>query len=565
MARRSARTLVFWSAAASASVWCLVASLWYESRVTAALTANQAKYHRQAVALLHGQPWRLPADQSVLYPPALAAAYAVLGPRPRAVRVGQALLAAGSVVLVALGARTLLGGPAGAAAALAYGCQPVLALMAGQLVPAVPALFLEAVGLWLLAGRRRLAWTAGGLALGLSAAFQSLSLVLVGVVGLAVVLVRRYRPMAPAYWLGALLVLVPIWIANYLGARRFVPLTDNAGTNLALGWNPAADGANPFPTPEFREYVRRGRDEAAMAKSALGFIFRCPRRAGALAVRKAALFVAPGLVPNNEDLATRRKAVPFPRWFPVMALVLWLAVLGFLEEGRVRHPSVAGPVVAGLIVSVGFFTCSRFRLVALPGFAAAAGAGLLALWSSLRARRAPRIVSVVLGVPLAVFLVWDPTGSRGMRFSELVANDAVEALRRGRRAEAGRLFAEATTLDPSNTLAHLYQARLAVQEGRTCVAWGHAAMALAASPLERRTVETFHRLGRRLGIPIQVRHGLWSRARRAFEERYQAWMNGCGGGGLVAPSAILRESFRACAHQGEVFREKVERRKGGKP
>ncbi|WP_293882424.1 hypothetical protein [Sphingomonas sp.] len=174
---------------------------------------------------------------------------------------------------------------------------------------------------------------------------------------------------------GALVVLAPWLVATDAMVGRPV-LTTNAPFNLYLGNNPAATGrfVSIADTPLGHDWegTRMRLGEVANADrletAAVGWIAANPGRAGALALKKLALFWEPN-IPDAADFAASR-AVAALRLFEVAQFIVIMVAggLAFALPSIVRHDKwVIGATIAGFwLIHATAYVITRYRDPVVP-------------------------------------------------------------------------------------------------------------------------------------------------------------------------------------------------------
>jgi len=389
-------------------------------------------YHAKAVAILEGD-W-LGSQvfyQDPLYPYFLAGLYALFGTDSPWVLVLQALLDAGTAVLVYAIARRVFGPGTGVlAGVLAAFYKPFLYFDAFVektafsvfLITAALALLLRADA----RGSRRGGWLAAGAVLGLASLTrgQYLAIAPVALVWILGARERSVRERAgSAAWLalGIALAILPVTARNYMVGGDLVLTQSGLGANLYIGnWSGNDTGnyrtppfvrANPaYEETDFRAEAERrsGRTLTPSQVSrfwvteTLAGIAADPAGFGLHLARKARLFANHFEVPDNESYAYFATHVaPWLAWpGPSFGTLFPLALVGLWLAPRTRGAALlAGFLLVYSASVIAFFVVSRYRLPVAPiGIAFAAhGAVQLAALARERAwrRLAPLLVVLV--------------------------------------------------------------------------------------------------------------------------------------------------------------------------
>jgi len=375
----------------------------------------------------------------------------------------------------------------------------------------------------------------------------------------------RRRPAGLALYATGLLALLAFPATrNAVMARDPVLISANAGVNLYIGNNPAADGifnlrasgleyfGNCF---EYPAMVRALENETGrpltysaasrvFANRAWDFVRAHPARALYLAGRKALLFWGPYEVGHNKEDQFEKPMSRVLRYLPInFPLVLALALLGLalLARERAELPPQTR-MATGLILLLAlayfvsflpFFAAAQFRIPLLPFvliFAAVAIQRLAALarrreWEGLGAR-------LCAGLVLYGVVSLNPTGFRPSLAKWLYAQGAA-CEQTGRAAEAVRYYEEALRVDPAAADARNNLGLARARAGRLSEAAEQFTAALQADPgrveayanyallLARadRPADALALLERALQLrpdhPILLNNAAWIRATRA--------------------------------------------------
>ena len=357
------------------------------------------------------------------YPYFLAALYRATGSSIRAAVVVQLLLGVANVGLAFGVGRRWRGERTGLIFAAFMAVHWSFVYFEGELLePSLLAtltlLFLGSMGRWV---------ERPGLAAGLCAGFLAGALALVRPNLLAVAaglapwagwmilrdpLRRRPLLLAAAGFAGALLLtLAPGAVRNYRAAGDRVLITSNAGINLYIGNNPAAEGLfneppeiAPFgsvyevPALTARLEARLGRPLKAsevsrhFSRLAREWMSAHPRAAARLLGRKFLLFWGPAIVGNNKADSFERKFSPtlshlpaaFPWFLALAALGAAAAFSAARKANPARPPSPETAffhviwifILAGFVSYWPFFAAERYRLAWFPAILLLAAGGL---------------------------------------------------------------------------------------------------------------------------------------------------------------------------------------------
>ena len=354
-----------------------------------------------------------PFWQPPLYPYALAALFALGGENYYLPRLLQALLGAMVCVLTYLLGRQIFGTGIGLAAALfAAGYGPLI-YFGGELLPVLPAVFLNLLLLYLLAtGHSQPRYLFIGFLTGLSAlTVANILLFLPVLLGWLYWNQKRegHAPRAalkaPALLLiGCTLVIAPVTWRNFAVGDDLVLISHNAGINFYIGNNAEYERTTTIrPGREWLELVETPAREAGIEKASeksryffglsWDYISAQPLDFMELLAYKGYLFLRGDEIPRNLDLyyaRTHSRLLSLLMWkdglaFP-FGLVVPFALLGLYAfwrspEGRSPEGRLLLLFVATYAASIVlFFVTSRYRMPAVPPLLLFAAFGVRALW-----------------------------------------------------------------------------------------------------------------------------------------------------------------------------------------
>ena len=438
----------------------------------------------------------------------LGAWYSLVGPGLLAGRLLQALLGAGTAVLLADLGRRLGGRRVGLAAGWAWTLYaPAIFLGARLGKPAAATFFLVAAFQLVLVRRP---WTAilAGLAIG-AAALTRESLVLLVPLVLWELARSRGRLAAGLGLVGVLLAGGALMARNLAAGSPVLTYTVNLGPNLWIGNHEGADGLYQAMrpgrgSPGFeKEDARRlaegatgraldeGEVSAHWRREALDWVAREPGKALALLVTKARL-----LLHDNEwmDSVSYQAAREESRLLGVLGwpmrcgVLLPLALLGAIYT-RSRWYLFA-PALLVLAAHLPFFVFARFRAPAVPFLILLAVLGVRGLASDQGWRRQWRGLLFTLLWSVLAFLPVAPPhdleeGHLEQSESALATsfnNVGVALGDLGRTAEARAAFERALGSDPEHANANFHMGRLLAEADELDRAEPYLAAAVGAAP-----------------------------------------------------------------------------------
>jgi hypothetical protein len=285
------------------------------------------------------------------YPAVLGVVYRVLGPAPLSAFALNLVLGAGTIAFSYLLAKRLYGPRAGAFSALVLAIHPTFVLHATLF--ASEGLFIPltlAFAVWWTQPPKRLPWLLsaliGGLLVGITTYVRPTALLLLCAIpvvilslspafgrttGLALSSSNRKRVVIATALagFGAFLVLLPWGFRNQQHFQRFELISQNGGSNLWMGNNPASRGTY-MPVPADVEPLGAVEGERVLKQRAIAFIKENPARYLVLCLRRVAVSLASdtsSVVWNETGIV---KALG-PGWLPGLKLlctvVHWLLLI----------------------------------------------------------------------------------------------------------------------------------------------------------------------------------------------------------------------------------------------
>jgi tetratricopeptide (TPR) repeat protein len=390
-------------------------------------------YHDQAVSIASGNWFGHGAFfMGPLYSYFLATMYYISGGSTLLALLIQAVLGAGTCVIVYFIGREVFSNSIGIIAALLTSLYGVLIFYDGLLLMESLTLFLNMLCLLMLlrAGHtgKSAYFLAGGLCLGASALGRPSVLVF----GLAAAIVialsypsslRRRVIGAIAFTVAILIMVLPVTIVNYELESDFVLVSTNGGINLYIGNGPGANGtyrilpnSNVAPGDMAGRFVAElvsGRHLTAAEtsrwwwKQTTEYMRTHPWLALKNFFWKVYLFWNSYELPQLEWYSATRPYSPILR-LPLMTsrLVIPLAILGIIAGARRLRSKLIVPVYLGaetLAISV-FFVTGRYRTAILPVLAVYAAYGIAWLLAALRRGLWRRVLFSAVGLAVLFWL-----------------------------------------------------------------------------------------------------------------------------------------------------------------
>ena len=465
-------------------------------------------YHDWALRILHGV-WtdHLAFYGLPLYPYLLAGIYRLFGVNPFVPGFLQALLEAGTAVLLYRMARTIFAQQdtsaepcrvlkrseaIGVLAATGWAfCLPAQAYSI-ILMPTSAFVFVFWFLVWQVL--RRETTPAGwillcfGLLVGLTAMAVATILFVLPLLLAAIFLkwsATRSRGVTATGLLmaGVLLGASPAWIHNCLIARDPVFLSAHGGINFWIGNNPVATGYPKFPPGLHAEQQEMLNDSIAAAERASGHAL--PRsEVSAFWSSKASEWILEhpfawlqllGTKVKNfwnafqyDDLSIisqlRDRAIIFPGigFGMIAALALPGIMIGCWRNKNIRWLAAAPLLVMTSLLAV--FITERYRLVAVPALLLFAGLTISEIWRRLIAAEYANCVMVLLLVAASTAFVSLPQHDETL-WSLDAYNSGIKALEAGRLSEAEGKLNRAYAYSPYNAGINFAEGNLRFAQG----------------------------------------------------------------------------------------------------
>ncbi len=497
-------------------------------------TGDPRVYDLRAMEIAGGQ-W-LSDDvffhSSPVYPYILGFIYRFFGHNYTAVRVVQSLFGIGGCLLVFSIAARLFGKHEGLVAGVIAALYAPFVFFDFEILMITYVLFFSMLAVRLLMAYREKPkqWLAlaSGAAVGVSALGKPNVLLFVPAALFWLWWALRRTEIASRVWrsaavfvVGAIVVVAPMTISNYVAAGDFVLTSSNGGINFWIGNNDQADGTFLVPA-DMRADLYEGSKLAAEKalghtlspsevssywfREGMAFVKAHPGRDLKLLGRKFLLFWNAYEIPNHYDLNYFRLVSRTMRFDPfVFAWVIPLGFLGIYASRRDWRKLLLLYLFAGayLVSLLPFFITSRYRLPVVPIMIVFCAHGAVWLWRRLRARERTgwlvpaavlAIALVVVNLPLVDFSlgpqyatiggIYRDAGdyARAAEYYQLAVEESPEfdlaynslgssLSRLGRDAEAERALLKALEINPGlasaqNNLGLLYLMSGRVDEAR---------------------------------------------------------------------------------------------------
>jgi len=451
----------------------------------------------------------------------LAALYKVVGYGPFIPALLQALLDAGTAVLIYKVSVGIFSGTglrraqiAGVLAAVGWAFFVPAQTYAVILMPTTWALFIFWLILWRIISRKNApkGWQALilGLLVGLTATAIASILFLIPLVVSAILL----KPATSIHsrlgtrisalvllLLGAAAGTSPCWVHNCLIARDRVFLSAHSGINLWIGNNPAANGYPRFPPGLRAGQAAMLQDSIDAAESAAGHSLKrgevsrfwsakardYSKRHPAAWLRLVALkFRAFWSAFQYDDLSIitilREQRVTFPGIYFGLVATLALPMMLLLWNTAPLSRWITAAIVLHLLALLPVFTTERYRLPIVPGLLVFAAFGLITLFNNLVAGKFNSVISYGALLTVSTLFVSWPQSDPSLWALDAY-NSGWQALESGDLALAEKKLQLARAYVPTNPETNFALGNLRLAEGNSAAA---SAFYLATLRLDNR-------------------------------------------------------------------------------
>ena len=451
----------------------------------------------------------------------LAALYKIVGYGPFIPALLQALLDAGTAVLIYKVSVGIFSGTglrraqiAGVLAAAGWAFFVPAQTYAVILMPTAWALFIFWLILWRIITRKNApkGWQALilGLLVGLTATAIASILFLIPLVVSAILLEpatsihSRLGTRISALvllFLGAAAGTSPCWVHNCLIARNRVFLSAHSGINLWIGNNPAANGYPRFPPGLRAGQAAMLQDSIDAAESAAGHSLKrgevsrfwsakardYSKRHPAAWLRLVALkFRAFWSAFQYDDLSIitilRDQKVTFPGIYFGLVATLALPMMLLLWNTAPLSRWITAAIVLHLLALLPVFTTERYRLPIVPGLLVFAAFGLITFFNNLVAGKFNSIISYGALLTVSTLFVSWPQSDPSLWALDAY-NSGWQALESGDLALAEKKLQLARAYVPTNPETNFALGNLRLAEGNSAAA---SAFYLATLRLDNR-------------------------------------------------------------------------------
>jgi hypothetical protein len=451
----------------------------------------------------------------------LAALYKIVGYGPFIPALLQALLDAGTAVLIYKVSVGIFSGTglrraqiAGVLAAVGWAFFVPAQTYAVILMPTAWALFIFWLILWRIISRKNApkGWEALilGLLVGLTATAIASILFLIPLVVSAILL----KPATSIHsrlgtrisalvllFLGAAAGTSPCWVHNCLIARDRVFLSAHSGINLWIGNNPAANGYPRFPPGLRAGQAAMLQDSIDAAESAAGHSLKrgevsrfwsakahdYSKRHPAAWLRLVALkFRAFWSAFQYDDLSIitilREQRVTFPGIYFGLVATLALPMMLLLWNTAPLSRWITAAIVLHLLALLPVFTTERYRLPIVPGLLVFAAFGLITFFNNLVAGKFNLVISYGALLTVSTLFVSWPQSDPSLWALDAY-NSGWQALESGDLALAEKKLQLARAYVPTNPETNFALGNLRLAEGNSAAA---SAFYLATLRLDNR-------------------------------------------------------------------------------
>jgi len=422
-----------------------------------------------------------PFYQAPLYPYFLAAVQTVFGTGLTTIRVLQAIMGAGTAVLVGVAGARAFGHRAGHWAGLGVALFPTSIWLDGLIQKSALAGLLFAAAMALAVGRGARSRWALGAVLGLLMLTRGEARLFLAVVLMDLALRRSWRGVA-AVTLGAVLTLAPVMLRNGLIAGEWLLTTSQAGTNLYIGNQEGTSGTYAPLVPGRGDAELEAADARRLAEAAEGHVLTAsevsahwqeraieefasdPLHGTGRIARKAALAWNNAEVADTDDLYHAKQsslALRFPLGFGLLSVLGVLGALAMTREERSRGRVILGFIGAQTISLAAFYVFARYRLPIALGLAPFAGLAV-ARWPAVL--QPPRIA--LPAAAAAALLAWWPLHDRSGGLATAACNEGQVFIGRKDHAAAESCAREALNLAPEMFTARRLMGRALIAQQR---------------------------------------------------------------------------------------------------
>ncbi len=408
-----------------------------------------AEYHDQwAQAILAGDDFTGGVFfRAPLYPYFLAAVYKIFGPNYLMARLIQFLIGSLSCVLIYLLGKSIFNRRTGIIAGVLASLYGVLICFEGELLIPVLLVFLDLLVIaclfWAKGKPSYGRWVVCGALLGLSALARP-NILLVGAAFFIWLILRSRNEAgrlyakgvayAGCFAVGAILVISPVTVRNYVKGNDLVLIASQGGMNFYIGNNPQSDGASAIFPGARSTWWGSYQDAKSLAEQSTGaslkpseisrfwyieglrFAVSEPLSFFKLMGKKLILFW------NGNELANNRDFYFFARSAPVLRPLIWhfiiyfpfgliapLAIIGIILSHREKKDVAILEIflLVYMVSIVLFFVTARYRVPLIPVLVLFGAYALDRFASQIKKRRVPefaRYLAALLAIAIPINL-----------------------------------------------------------------------------------------------------------------------------------------------------------------
>lgn len=347
---------------------------------------EEGTYELDPVSLYGPNPGGVTAFIPPIYPGLIAFMMVLFGPSALpALRILQALISTAGVVMVyPLGKILFKDRRVSFLAMLGAAISPHLVAGVVEINPgALEVFFLELtilLALYFTHRRSRLGWLFVGVILGIGALHRPTILIIAPILIFHVFINSQNKELKTIFQttililLGAIIIISPWTLRNYLELSEFIPISSNGGINFWIGNNPQATGEFLYPINLNRELFGsmqnfdEGERDRFFYKQGLLFIRNNPTEFLRLLGNKTFYFFWSR--PDIGSTYSRQDAIGVGRTLFLVAngLLLPFWILGFfigLRQWR-QFITLYGAILGVFLLNILFFVGTRYKTPAVP-------------------------------------------------------------------------------------------------------------------------------------------------------------------------------------------------------
>lgn len=464
------------------------------------LILDSLRYNAWAQAIIQGGIFESGAFyQAPIYPYFLAFLYWSFGHSFAVIYIVQMLIGLGSVLILFFLTRKYFSEKIALLSSFIYSLYGTVIFFESKLLPETIAIFMNLLFLYVFSSydqnaqnerrfsKNSILWISGCL-LGVSCLIRPNMLLLIPFLCVWILLSRTLRESretlswrvkisrgivhACVFSIGALMVILPVTLKNYLETDDFVLISLNGGITFAQGNNPYAGGIyTPLPgfsgdishqRTEERYYAqgqeKRGLSDAEVStfwfRKGLKFIKENPVRWLTLEAKKLFYFFDDYEHSLEYSYSVERSYVTNLSILP-FALLISSALLGLFVSfpWRGKAPLIFYLLVQFLTVMI-FYMSSRYRLPSIPVLCLFSGQGLFFIMEEVRRKKTRKVLlSILFVVIISIFSFMKMGGVYDLEEASSYGNLGTAFNAAGLLQEALSSFEKQAELDPESAYA----------------------------------------------------------------------------------------------------------------